>query len=139
MVKQSIRWSEVKDAVNYTVKFGGKEYEVEGTEFDLSEIILIDGSDYLIKVRANASDFAKNSVWSDEFDARYMQLAVSLKYERNTVSWKPVIGATFYEVKVNDASPVRVWILTGRWSWCWKRSSACWNHCRELGSVELRV
>ena len=108
MVKQSIRWSEVKDAVNYTVKFGGKEYEVEGTEFDLSEIILIDGSDYLIKVRANASDFAKNSVWSDEFDARYMQLAVSLKYERNTVSWKPVIGATFYEVKVNDASPVRV-------------------------------
>ena len=108
IVKQVISWKAVDGADNYTVKFGSTYYDVTETRFDMSEIEMYNGDEFVISVKANAAVAAESSIYSDELDARYMQLEESLEYSDNVVSWKHVIGAAFYEVKVNGDSPTRV-------------------------------
>ena len=103
-----LSWNGVEGAAGYTVRINGREYDESTTTFDFAQISLTEGDIYSVSVRANAAQAANNSVWSDELDARYLQLAASLKYGENKLSWNSVIGAQTYEVRVNGETQARV-------------------------------
>ena len=103
-----LSWNGVEGAAGYTVRINGREYDESTTMFDFAQISLTEGDIYSVSVRANAAQAANNSVWSDELDARYLQLAASLKYGENKLSWNSVIGAQMYEVRVNGETQAKV-------------------------------
>lgn len=103
-----LSWNGVEGAAGYTVRINGREYDESTTTFDFAQISLTEGDECSVSVRANAAQAANNSVWSDELDARYLQLAASLKYGENKLSWNSVIGAQTYEVRVNGETQARV-------------------------------
>lgn len=103
-----LSWNGVEGATGYTVRINGREYDESTTTFDFAQISLTGGEECSVSVRANAAQAANNSVWSDELDARYLQLASSLKYGENKLSWNSVIGAQTYEVRVNGETQARV-------------------------------
>lgn len=103
-----LSWNGVEGATGYTVRINGREYDESTAMFDFAQISLTEGDEYSVSVRANAAQAANNSVWSDELDARYLQLAASLKYGENKLSWNSVIGAQTYEVRVNGETQARV-------------------------------
>ncbi|OLA44920.1 MAG: hypothetical protein BHW39_05580 [Firmicutes bacterium CAG:552_39_19] len=103
-----LSWNGVEGATGYTVRINGREYDESTTTFDFAQISLTEGDIYSVSVRANAAQAANNSVWSDELDARYLQLAASLKYGENKLSWDSVIGAQMYEVRVNGETQAKV-------------------------------
>lgn len=103
-----LSWNGVEGATGYTVRINGREYDESTTTFDFAQISLTEGDICSITVRANAAQAANNSVWSDELDARYLQLAASLKYGENKLSWNSVIGAQMYEVRVNGETQAKV-------------------------------
>ena len=103
-----LSWNGVEGAAGYTVRINGREYDESTTMFDFAQISLTAGDECSVSVRANAAQAANNSVWSDELDARYLQLAASLKYGENKLSWNSVIGAQMYEVRVNGETQARV-------------------------------
>ncbi len=74
-----LSWDGVEGATGYTVRINGREYDESTTTFDFAQISLTEGDEYSVSVRANAAQAANNSVWSG-LDARYLQLAASLKY-----------------------------------------------------------
>lgn len=102
-----LSWNGVEGATGYTVRINGREYDESTTTFDFAQISLTEGDEYSVSVRANAAQAANNSVWSG-LDARYLQLAASLKYGENKLSWNSVIGAQMYEVRVNGETQERV-------------------------------
>lgn len=102
-----LSWDGVEGATGYTVRINGREYDESTTTFDFAQISLTEGDEYSVSVRANAAQAANNSVWSG-LDARYLQLAASLKYGENKLSWNSVIGAQMYEVRVNGETQERV-------------------------------
>lgn len=112
IVGDTLRWNAVEGASSYEVQIGSQIFKVNGTSYDLSAegtgIEWTEGGDYQISVRALAANTANDSLWSDELDARYYALYQSMTYNRNTVFWRAVIGATKYEVKVNDGAAVSV-------------------------------
>lgn len=108
IVGTQLSWNGVEGATGYTVRINGREYDESTTTFDFAQISLTEGDIYSVSVRANAAQAANNSVWSDELDARYLQLAASLKYGENKLSWNSVIGAQMYEVRVNGETQARV-------------------------------
>ena len=99
-------WSAVDGATSYEVRIGTQAFPVEAPEgdevsFDLATatgLELLENEDYQISVRAVG---AENSLWSDPVDARYLALWQTLRYEHNTLTWRPVIGAVSYSVQVN--------------------------------------
>lgn len=103
-----LSWNGVYGAAGYTVRINGREYDESTTMFDFAQISLTAGDECSVSVRANAAQAANNSVWSDELDARYLQLAASLKYGENKLSWNSVIGAQMYEVRVNGETQAKV-------------------------------
>ncbi len=99
-----LSWDAVNGATSYEVKVDDQTFSVaEGNEYNLAEsgVAWAEGADYRISVMAKG---AKNSLWSDEIDARYYAMSTTLSYYRNTVSWNPVIKATAYDVRVNNGS-----------------------------------
>lgn len=108
IVGTQLSWNGVEGAAGYTVRINGREYDESTTMFDFAQISLTAGDECSVSVRANAAQAANNSVWSDELDARYLQLAASLKYGENKLSWNSVIGAQMYEVRVNGETQERV-------------------------------
>ena len=108
IVGTQLSWNGVEGAAGYTVRINGREYDESTTMFDFAQISLTAGDECSVSVRANAAQAANNSVWSDELDARYLQLAASLKYGENKLSWNSVIGAQTYEVRVNGETQARV-------------------------------
>lgn len=108
IVGTQLSWNGVEGATGYTVRINGREYDESTTMFDFAQISLTAGDECSVSVRANAAQAANNSVWSDELDARYLQLAASLKYGENKLSWNSVIGAQMYEVRVNGETQAKV-------------------------------
>lgn len=103
-----LSWNGVEGATGYTVRINGREYDESTTMFNFAQISLTAGDECSVSVRANAAQAANNSVWSDKLDARYLQLAASLKYGENKLSWNSVIGAQTYEVRVNGETQAKV-------------------------------
>lgn len=104
----TLSWDEVEGAASYSLRIAGKTYTSNTNSFDLTTASDVDWSvakDYQASVQAiEGSDPSSNSLFSDAVDMRYYALATSLEYNRNTLSWRHVIGVTKYEVRLNGAS-----------------------------------
>ena len=116
IVGTKITWASVAgDGITYSLRIGSKEIAVgTETEYDIadSEIEMLEANDYAISVRASQGD-SSHSLWSDVIDARYAALYRTLTYSKNRVSWRHVIGADSYQVRVNgDDSTIKT-ITTG--------------------------
>lgn len=99
IVGDTLSWNAVVGATDYTVKVGNETFTAATNSFDLSTLEnWVKGTDYVLSVKANGEN---SSLYSDALDARYYALYTTLKYADGTVSWRPVIGATSYEVAVN--------------------------------------
>ena len=92
----TVTWGEVAEAA-YIVEINGTSYNVEGTSYDLTTVEA--ANSYVVKVAAVVNGV--QSAWSDAVTA-YGTMQDSLTYTANTVYWSPVVGATGYEVMVND-------------------------------------
>lgn len=97
----TLKWNAVEGAQYYEVRIDSKTYRADSNSFDFgdSDIIWTVSADYRISVKAVADSSA--SLWSDDFDARYYAMYQTMSYNRNTVSWRPVIGAVKYEIMIN--------------------------------------
>lgn len=101
-----LKWSDV-GAESYVIMIGNVEYTSAVNSFDLSGVLKNVG-DYTVKVRAIGTSASVNSLWSDAFDVRYAAMYGTLSYSQSVVSWRYVVGAVSYNVKVNDGEAFSV-------------------------------
>ncbi len=97
-----VSWDAVEGATSYEISLGGATYTVSEPGFDLSTANMswTEGSDYMLNVRAIGA--SASSPWSDDVDMRYAALYSTLLYSESILSWRHVIGAEYYEVRVNN-------------------------------------
>lgn len=108
----TLTWSAVEGAVKYEIRIGNKTFMTEAAEttFDLSSVDEDMGwttaKDYRLSIRAYAAEnsAAETSSWSDDIDIRYYALYSTLSYAEGRLSWRHVVGAELYEVKINDGN-----------------------------------
>lgn len=106
--KYELTFDAVQGAKEYIVKVSGREYSVTTNKFSFENVNLNALTEYSISVKAVGESAATDSAWSDELDARYLQLANSLNYNENRISWAAVLGGAYYEVRVNGGRAIRV-------------------------------
>ncbi len=99
----TLKWDAVTGATGYTVRIDGTEYPVAGTSFDLTDYVS-SGEEVTVSVRADGS---APSLWSDETKMSYLAMSGELNYSANVLTWNAVVGATYYEVRVNDGAWTR--------------------------------
>ena len=108
----TLTWSAVEGAGKYEIRIGNKAFMTEAAEttFDLSSVDEDMGwttaKDYRLSIRAYAAEnsAAETSSWSDDIDIRYYALYSTLSYAEGRLSWRHVVGAELYEVKINDGN-----------------------------------
>ena len=108
----TLTWSAVEGAGKYEIRIGNKAFMTEAAEttFDLSSVDEDMGwttaKDYRLSIRAYAAEnsAAETSSWSDDIDIRYYALYSTLSYAEGRLSWRHVVGAKMYEVKINDGN-----------------------------------
>lgn len=108
----TLTWSAVEGAGKYEIRIGNKAFMTEAAEttFDLSSVDEDMGwttaKDYRLSIRAYAAETssAETSSWSDDIDIRYYALYSTLSYAEGRLSWRRVVGAKMYEVKINDGA-----------------------------------
>lgn len=106
VVGTQLTWTAVNGAAEYEVQVGDQVYKVTETKFDLSEAInWVAGSEYAVSVRALGDD---SSLWSDVRTMRYGEMNDGVRYDSNTLYWQDVIGATGYEVQINDGPIISI-------------------------------
>lgn len=108
IVGNTLYWNEVAGAASYTVKINDAEVTTQtaATSLDLTDARFVwEGEDFALSIRANG---AHESLWSDPLDIRYYAMYASLSYEHSVLSWRHVVGADSYEVKVNDGAAVKI-------------------------------
>lgn len=100
----TLSWAAVNGATGYEINIGGVVVSTTGTSFDLTDSRLSWTAEkyYTLSVRATGST---NSLWSDEQDIRYVAMFSTLSYGGGILSWGHVVGADYYEVKINDGTP----------------------------------
>lgn len=100
----TLSWEAVNGATGYEINIGGVVLSTTGTSFDLTDNRLSWTAEkyYTLSVRATG---ATNSLWSDEQDIRYVAMFSTLSYGGSVLSWGHVVGADYYEVKINDGTP----------------------------------
>lgn len=100
-----VSWDEVEGATSYEIMIGNRSYTSNTNSFDLTsatDTTWKEAEDYQMTIRAIGS--SAQSLWSDVVDMRYYALYSTIVYSQNTVSWRHVIGATRYEVRVNGGA-----------------------------------
>lgn len=108
----TVSWNDV-GSTSYEVMVSGQKFTVEGLSIDLSAAKDSNGEGvnwtkaqyYTLSVRA--ADGA-GSLFSDEQDIRHLAMFANLSYTGSVLSWGHVVGATSYEVMVNDNDPFTV-------------------------------
>lgn len=101
VIGNTATWTKVNGAQSYELKIGDKTFTVQGTSFDLTKADGVDwiaANNYTLSVKAVGS---ASSLWSDEITVLYLAMSDALKYSESTLFWKPVVGATIYQVSVN--------------------------------------
>lgn len=96
-----VSWNEVNGATGYTLSVDGKTFTVTGESYDLNKagITWSQEKDYVINVQANG---AADSLWSDDVSVRYNSMSGALSYEDGKINWRGVLGATNYQIKLNN-------------------------------------
>ncbi len=103
VVGSTLKWSAVSGATGYTVRIGEYEKTVSGVNsVDLNSIVTDWAEvDYMVSIQAISNDTTKNSLYSDAINVRYNSMCGTLRYNNSKVSWRYVIGAAYYKVRVN--------------------------------------
>lgn len=118
-----LSWDRVAGAEKYKIVVGGVEREVAASDtvapsYDLrqlrNEITWANSDDYKLKVGAVKAGANEQAVFADELDIRYYKMHESLTYDNNVVSWRHVIGASKYQVKVNDNDADIITVADGK-------------------------
>lgn len=106
IIGTKLMWNAVNGAAGYEVMIGTEVHKVTEPMLELADLIeKVEGNTYAISVRATGDT---NSAWSDVLNAQYAVLDHKLYYNQNTLFWQSVIGATSYEVQVNDRDIIPV-------------------------------
>lgn len=108
----NLTWGAVENATGYVVRIGNNEFEVKDPTFNLTEKIddLNDTSDptgEYFRVAVKAKFENGESLFSDDIDLRYYAMDRSLKYGKGILSWTYALGATEYEIKVNNGDSIK--------------------------------
>lgn len=102
----TLTWAAVAGATKYEVQVGDQKREVTEATFDMASLMnWVEGTEYTVSVRAIGNG---ESLWSDAITARYNVMGNTLRYAKSILSWDPVIGASAYELCVNDGEIVTV-------------------------------
>lgn len=100
-----LSWDAVEGAEEYAIRLGGTLLRTDKTEYDLADFEWLD-VEYNLSLQALSA--ASESLWSDPLDVNYLSMYDNLKYSGGIVTWRPVIGANYYEVIVNEDAALRV-------------------------------
>lgn len=102
----TVAWNTVDGATGYEIKIGGKTYEAENNSFDLSALVdYVEGTEYTVSIRALGTEA---SMWTETVSAYYYELNEKVTYANSTITWSPVIGASRYEIQVNNGEIITV-------------------------------
>ena len=102
----TLTWATVAGATKYEVQVGDQKREVTEATFDMASLMnWVEGTEYTVSVRAIGNG---ESLWSDALTARYNVMGNTLRYAKSVLSWDPVIGASAYELCVNDGEIITV-------------------------------
>ncbi len=101
-----LSWT-AEDGIDYFVVYDGKETEAQKGTFDLTSLLSdwATEGDYTVFLKAVSGT---SETLSEPFTFRYQALDPVLSYEDGILSWKPVAGATQYEVLVNGTSAATI-------------------------------
>ena len=105
VVGNKIVWEEVADAKGYVVKIGSAVKNITGgsvTECEITDADVENVSEIKVTVQALANNTANNSAESDEVVAAVGKMSSAPVYAAGVVSWGAVLGASKYEVTVNN-------------------------------------
>ena len=104
-----ISWNAVAGATSYEVNIGGQNMTATTNSLDLSTTAhsLVQGQVYDVKVKAiNAAN--ESSAYSEIVQIGYYSMNPYITYNRNTVYWSPVLGASRYQIRVNGGAILNV-------------------------------
>ncbi len=105
VVGNKIVWEEVADAKGYVVKIGSAVKNITGgnvTECEITDADVENVSEIKVTVQALANNTANNSAESDEVVTAVGKMSSAPVYAAGVVSWGSVLGASKYEVTVNN-------------------------------------
>ncbi len=118
----TISWNVVGGAVNYSLRIRSSSISDSDGNIDVrssdnqstdpsrfeyktqSIQSMLIGDNVTISVMANSEDASRSSLWSDPVPVNISEIE-QLEYYRNVLSWKAVVSATSYEVKIGDETP----------------------------------
>ena len=103
---RSFSWNAVTGATGYTVKVGDNEYTAATTYFDTRELDL--SSAYTVSVKANASNPANDSYYSDATEVKSALNASDVSYANGMLTWSPVVDTNGYTLQVNDGEEIKI-------------------------------
>ena len=100
-------WDAVAGAEEYVIMVGNQTITTSENTCDITEAIAwVADMNYQVSIKAKSA--TNESVWSDPVDVLYYTMSKKIKYKAGVVSWEPVLGATGYEVRVNNAPSKKI-------------------------------
>ena len=102
-----ISWNAVEGATSYEVVMNGQTVTTTETSVSIGDFTLVQGQSYTVKVKA-VNEANESSAYSEEVAVGYFVLNPVLSYNKNTVTWSPVLGVEQYQVRVNGGDAVNV-------------------------------
>lgn len=106
LVGTKLTWSPVAGAASYEIVLGGKSQTVTEPACDLADAAgWSEGTDYTLTVKAVGASASSAAV---SLTVRYNALLPTLTYQGSVLSWRPVVGATSYDVQVGDGAVLTV-------------------------------
>ncbi len=109
-----LTWDSLGEGVSYQVRVGSSQpVTVTENSFSLADAVATaaPGTDFSVTVRARMD--GNDSLWSDAADMRYYAMYGTLEYSQGVVYWRPVIGATGYQIRYNGDVSTQTNIAAG--------------------------
>lgn len=109
-----LTWDSLGEGVSYQVRVGSSQpVIVTENSFSLADAVATaaPGTDFSVTVRARMD--GNDSLWSDAADMRYYAMYGTLEYSQGVVYWRPVIGATGYQIRYNGDVSTQTNIAAG--------------------------
>lgn len=106
LVGTRLTWSPVVGASSYEIVLDGRSQTVTEPACDLADAVKwSEGADYTLTVKAVGTSASSAPV---SLTVRYNALFPTLTYQGSILSWRPVVGATAYDVQVGDGAVLTV-------------------------------